>query len=528
MLLVLISILPSLFLLQCPASYLSLRLSSSFPFQNYKPSYLFANFLLPSLPPLPKQREERPVIVRAARKVAEAKQKWLVGLVLVKFAQNLWTRKESIVAAKTLAEERHKAATFLQKTFVATRQKRMMFKYMDFNIRVHKNKWIFRMAVRNWRKKKAMKVMRVFLRESQNVNEMSIMVSRFLIKVRRVQRFFRSFLRSHHTRMAMIEEVWDDVESKYSMKLGVRMKEARKMRKLVLPKKGSEIDTRSVKDFNHTCELWSIMDKKMEALLSSERAKKHLPGNALHSFGLKNISRADKRDAISRVIMEKRRLHVQNIEEMLDRLMQERKKRAKAKNTVQDAHAILGLGSVGGDSVMKIPQESRLVENDVPLFLFWSSFGNQGGIHKFVEEEFQRTYSRLYGDPVQNWKDQMDKRDEARFSREGGSRGGDGFKVGGSGSNKKARRYGVSVEVFESSILEIGGVDSSAVHPEMEGATPHEKNENRRNTEIVVSTIKKKRHGAEVENMKARAKVKDIRQTRHKKYGADVQGAIKE
>jgi len=94
---------------------------------------------------------------------------------------------------------------------------------------------MFQLAVRTWRRKKATKVMKKFLEENMNRNQMSVMVSRFLIKVKHVQRFIRNFLACHFQRIGMMGALWDEVESKFAKKLEIRMKEARKMRKLEMP-----------------------------------------------------------------------------------------------------------------------------------------------------------------------------------------------------------------------------------------------------------------------------------------------------
>jgi hypothetical protein len=142
------------------------------------------------------------------------------------------------------------------------------------------------------------------------------------------------------------------------------------------------------------------MDKKMENLLQTERDKKHLAGNMLDSLGLKTISRAEKRAALSRVLKQKRKEHSQNIKEMYNRIMEDKKKKAMAKNTVEDASRILGLDTIGAENVVKPAAETVIVTDDVPLFLFWTSFQTGSGLGDLkgaMEHEFNETYTRLYG-----------------------------------------------------------------------------------------------------------------------------------
>jgi len=93
----------------------------------------------------------------------------------------------------------------------------------------------------------------------------------------------------------------------------------------------SDVDVRSVKAFNGTCELWSVMDRKMESLLNSERKKKHLGGNILDSLGLQTIGKVEKKRAITNMLKEKRRMHVKNIQQVYVTRANEATRRESAK-----------------------------------------------------------------------------------------------------------------------------------------------------------------------------------------------------
>ena len=186
---------------------------------------------------------------------------------------------------------------------------------------------------------------------------MSIMVSKFTTKVRRAQRFVRSFLRCHIQRMDILGEMWDEAEKKYAKKLEGKMKEARKMRALVL-NRDSEIDPKVVKEYNKMCDLWSAKNDQMERLLQNERDKKHLTNNLMATMHLQSIGKADKRRALSRLLKMKRNEHNKNIEVMYEKLLAERKKRALSKYGTSDVTKILGLESID-TKVSRIEEENR-------------------------------------------------------------------------------------------------------------------------------------------------------------------------
>jgi hypothetical protein len=468
-----------------------------------------ANVLIKKL----KERHERPLKLKKARAIVEMKQKWMAAIVLAQYTKRLHHKFEGMKAYKRQSKDEHRAANFLQKQISKLRSQKLWDKYMQFYALVEKTRWIFQMAIRRWRRKKATRIMVQFLIENKDRNQMTVFVSRFLAKIRRVQRFVKSFLACHYQRIEMLKVIWDDVELKYAKKLEGRMKEARKMKKLVVAEK-SHVDRNAVKEFNNTCELWQAMDSKMDALLQSEREKKHLPSNAGSSLGLKSVKPAEAKKALCWLLSEKRKEHVKNIQAMYDRLQAERKKRAMAKNSTEDATRILGLDKIGSDNVQKEDGRKAVVEKDVPLFLFWTSFKDAKGLglRKAVEDEFQRTYTKLYGDPIQMWKDKMKKLAVAKETPAATPK-----------VKSRGRRYGVSVEVQQEKISVLG-VNSEALDVTAKDENEHEKYERERSKDSVLSLIKKKRHNAEAEGIKARESVKLKRQQRHKKDGVNMSG----
>lgn len=86
------------------------------------------------------------------------------------------------------------------------------------------------MAIRTWRRKRATIVMKQFLVENKDCSPMNLMITKFLTKVRRVQRFAKSWYTCHQDRMRILGEIWDEVEDKFAKRLEARMREARRMK----------------------------------------------------------------------------------------------------------------------------------------------------------------------------------------------------------------------------------------------------------------------------------------------------------
>ena len=203
-------------------------------------------------------------------------------------------------------------------------------------------------------------------------------------------------------------------------------------------------------------------------------------------------------------------------------MLAERKKRAKMKNNVADVSRILGLETIGGENVQKVAEEQRIVHREAPVFMFWTSFEGSD-IRNAMEEEFTNTYFNLFGDPIQNWKDKMRENAERRR--------GQTPEQGEARKKKNRRRYGVSVEIvnetFEERLQPLvdGGISTEGLEAGVGDGSAHDRKEGRRNTERMLSVIKKKRHGAEIEKIQARSKVQERRLIRHKNEGANMNGA---
>ena len=70
------------------------------------------------------------------------------------------------------------------------------------------------MAIRTWRRKRGTAVIKNFLEDNKDRSPMNLMITKFMTKVRRVQRFAKSFLICHNLRIKMLGEIWDEVEDK--------------------------------------------------------------------------------------------------------------------------------------------------------------------------------------------------------------------------------------------------------------------------------------------------------------------------
>lgn len=302
----------------------------------------------------------------------------------------------------------------------------------------------------------------------------------------------------------MLGVVWDEIEGKFAKRLEHRMREARKMKPLKVPVH-TKVDPKAVKSYNSTCELWEIMDRKMETLLQSERQKKHISRKttAMH---LQKLTKKQKQETLREVLKEQRKWHIKNIEEMKKRLLAERKKRARSKYDVEDVSEVLNLLSMAG-KVTKQAEERDIVDRDVPLFLFWTTWGSKAELTKFIEKKYQAKYSEIHGDPIVKWKKKM--AEEAKKREKNAA-----HKIFSAKGNK--RRFGVRVMGQSDQLNITFGISTEGLGSDKLNFMNKE-----RNAEVVVSAIRSKQRMKEVENLKARAAVQIERQRRHRVAGLE-------
>ncbi|GMI05374.1 hypothetical protein TrVE_jg13638 [Triparma verrucosa] len=450
------------------------------------------------------EKKMKPIRARKARRETEALKKLINTVKAVQVCKVL---KQKIEEGKKNKEQRdleNATATYLQNTLARAKSRKMWKKYTEFYSKVFKSRWIFQMAIRTWRRKRGSAVIKKFLDDNKDRSPMNLMITKFMTKVRRVQRFTKSFLICHNLRIQLLGEIWDEVEDKFAKRLEMRMKDARKMKPITLPP-SSDIDPTLVRAYNSTCDLWSIMDKKMDTLLQSERDKKHLSNNLMAAMHLEKLSRHDKRRALCDVLKVARAHHIQNISELENRILEDRKKKAMVKFTSEEAFKALNLKSLKGD-VQRPKAEPRVdFKKDTPLFMFWSSFGGREDIKKHVEEVYHKVYREKHGDPIKKWKEKMAAEALIR-ERNLKSRGANGE------AHNDKRRYGLSVEAFQRKLSV--GISTEGVAASGSGQMSQE-----RTAEAMVSAIRNKQRRREVENLKAKAAVKTARQKRHRKAG---------
>ena len=310
-------------------------------------------------------KKMKPIRAKQERRRLKALQTWLAWVTFQKSANLLKEKYEARKVFLEKLEKQNKMATKLQTSLARARTKKLWAKYMKFYSVVFRSRWMFQMAIRTWRKKKSANIVKQFLLENKDRNPMNLMVTKFLTKVRKVQRFIKNFLHCHMQRLQMLGEMWDEVEDKFAKRLENRMKDARMMKPLQVSR-NFKIDPLAVKAYNTTCELWQIMDRKMEALLQSEREKKHLPRSKMAALRIQKLTDSQKRDALSLVLKERRKWHIENIAKMKEKILHERKKRALHRYDVHDATDVLNLTSINA-GVTKVKEESTHIFEDIPM-----------------------------------------------------------------------------------------------------------------------------------------------------------------
>ena len=150
------------------------------------------------------------------------------------------------------------------------------------------------------------------------------------------------------------------------------------------------------------------------------------------------------------MLKKQRKLHIMNIKELEYRMLEERKRKARAKFDPAEARRVLNLKNIKGEVRKPKKEENAEEMTDVTLFMFWSSFGTHADMKKHVEDMYLRVYKKKHGDPIQNWKNRMNLEAERR----------DKNKSRDKASGK--RRYGVSVEQFQERV-DMTGVSTEGV-----------------------------------------------------------------
>jgi len=226
------------------------------------------------------------------------------------------------------------------------------------------------------------------------MSTISIMVAKFLKSVRKVQKFVRAFLDCNRVRMSILSGMWNEVEVKFESLLTARMKEAKRM-KPVLVDKTSDLSRVLLSEYNNTVKAWQERNDAFEELMQGQRRKKHVANNLIASLHLV-LSKQDRITVLAKMLRTARNNHVKNITLCIQRINSERKKRALSRFDVSDVTKVLMLGDMTGE----VPKQPEQIEDDNlrPFFLFWSALKEQ----QTIDQLFNVTYNdNKFGDPIE-------------------------------------------------------------------------------------------------------------------------------
>ena len=357
-------------------------------------------------------RQRRVKAERERRDKVLSQQKWLTIAKVAKFLPRAWAALQEGKSQLTEHRLQNVAATFLQKSIKRANARRLWFVYADFYAKVNKSgKWMFLLGTKIWRKKRAAKVVKTFLEENKNRNQMATMVKIFLLKIRRVQVFARSYLAVHEQRIVMLEDIWAEAETKYLKKLEGQIKVLRQMKTLTVTSK-SGINLKDVRDFNQTVDAWSQINNRMEQLLQTEREKNHLPKNQNASLNIKKVPKERRREVLGNLLRAYRKKHVQDLNLLREKILAEKKRKAKCRFATEDVTAILGLNKINGDVHEQMDEDVNVQSKNIPFFMFWTMFGTKEELNKTVEDLYRKTYDEAFGNPVEEYKQNMTRRRE--------------------------------------------------------------------------------------------------------------------
>jgi len=134
------------------------------------------------------EKKNRPKKLRRERRFKKGQETWLTIATLIKNKTTWEANFRDLVEKRKRQTEMDEASRYLQKTLSSLKSKKLWAKYTRFYAHVVRSRWIFMMAIRCWRRRKSADKMKIFLLEQKQQSQISIMVSKFLKKVRECAR----------------------------------------------------------------------------------------------------------------------------------------------------------------------------------------------------------------------------------------------------------------------------------------------------------------------------------------------------
>lgn len=211
-------------------------------------------------------------------------------------------------------------------------RKRLFIKYREaFKKAIQANKANFIMKIRIFRKRRALRILKLFIKDMTASARMTAAIRNFLKSIRLIQKNIRGFLQCQRSRLQVLTKIWDKYELKYiRKKLEDRknhgLKTAKKTKIVKNPEIVEESEEKKSQDrkdlkskllMDKQNEKWHIIDQRMEA----EIAKQKLLGNLVVETGMEIVTKMfisdhTKNAAILELFRRARKAHILHCEEM--------------------------------------------------------------------------------------------------------------------------------------------------------------------------------------------------------------------
>jgi len=304
---------------------------------------------------------------------------------------------------------RHAMATKIAKFYKRILTKAIWTTLSRFLALMKKHSWKFTLQIKAWRRYRVTNVIRQFLFDAKALGASVRVVGKFSAKVRKVQKFARSFLRCSLGRHAFLRSVLDEVAAQYMADLSAKMDQENYMADLKIdtkrdrPVNGKRSERVEV---NLTLNQWRNVNDKFDALIVRQREQGNISKSAKNKL-LQPLSPEVLHEMCWDLLRSKRREFLLNADVLSQKMHEDRKRKAAGAYTVDDVKFIMFPEEDHPDfrgKVRKIDigEGAGADNNDKrPFFAFYNGLKPLGGVYAVLRELYDEKYNETYGNVVE-------------------------------------------------------------------------------------------------------------------------------
>lgn len=297
------------------------------------------------------------------------------------------------------------AAKKIQYCFIRIRRRHFWRRLSSFFVICTRVQWRFQLAVRIFKKKRAVDILRFVLEQGNRLSSGKKIISRYLLSIRKAQNLVRSYFVCKSVKQKILRKIWARQSKIFEEDVRRKVRKMKQMKPIALRGRTmSQLNTsknckEAIKKVNKGIGQWRGINEKIEILSSQKKYNaKESPSitrSIQNNVFIEPISKNVRESVLTLIMKEIQNSYINDLGKFRIRRL------PTMKFSANDVLVRFNLHDSKSGVRRDFYYDRRSDNKSVPPYLFWTRM-RKG--RKSVDERIQivltDTYRRLYGDPL--------------------------------------------------------------------------------------------------------------------------------